>query len=113
MPQKNRHYLCRVDELPENSTKGFSVGEDDAQTVFVVRRDNYFYAYQNQCPHTRVELNWLPDQFMDIENFYIQCSVHGALFQVEDGLCVRGPCANQSLTPVEVEVANGEIFFIR
>jgi len=28
----------------------------------------------------------------------IQCATHGALFLIESGECIAGPCAGQSLT---------------
>ena len=42
-----------------------------------------------------------PDQFLDPSNSLIQCATHGALFLIENGECVAGPCAGQSLTAIE------------
>jgi len=104
-------FLCRTSDIQENSSKGFSVhGNADVQDVFLVRRDDQFYAYKNSCPHTGVTLNWQDDMFMDMDDFYIQCSIHGARFQVEDGLCVWGPCARQSLTTMPIRIENEQIF---
>jgi ketohexokinase len=37
--------------------------------------------------------------------------VHDAYFNIDDGLCVEGPCWNESLTPVAVKLdENGDIF---
>ena len=103
--------LCRIDELEENQAKGLALGADaGVQELFVIKRDSQIFVYKNSCPHTGVNLNWLPDQFMDSEQFFVQCAVHGAKFQVEDGLCVWGPCVNQRLTPVKFRVENGELF---
>ncbi len=101
--------LCRLDELEENQCREFHAG-DEEESFFLVRRHDKIYAYRNRCPHTGVSLNWQPDQFLDFEDHHIQCCVHGALFRVEDGLCLRGPCAGQSLTPVAIDVREGEIF---
>ncbi|MDH5544213.1 MAG: Rieske 2Fe-2S domain-containing protein [Gammaproteobacteria bacterium] len=103
--------LCAMSELQENTPRGFSLGDDpDTQDVFLIKRDGQVYAFKNSCPHTGATMNWLPDAFMDMEGFYIQCSIHGALFNVEDGLCVRGPCVNQSLTPATIRIENQQIF---
>ncbi len=102
--------LCNISDIPEGTTKGFSLTTDNnVQDIFIVNRDNQFYGYENHCPHTGVNLNWQPDIFMDFDNNYIQCSVHGARFNVESGLCVWGPCVNQSLKKIEIEVHNGNI----
>ena len=104
-----RSVLCTSAELAENGEKGISLYHADEQIVLLIRREGQVYAYRNHCPHTGVELNWQPDQFLDNEGFYIQCSVHGAKFEVETGLCVSGPCADQSLLPVSVEEVDGNI----
>ena len=103
-------FLCKINELEENRAKGFSsTGDKEQHDVILIKRDGHIYAYQNHCPHTGVNLNWQPDEFMDLESFYLQCSVHGALFNVEDGLCVRGPCVNQSLMAISTQIINGEL----
>ena len=68
-------------------------------------------AYLNQCPHTGVNLNWQPNQCFDQEQRYLACSLHGALFQPEDGFCVYGPCRGQSLVSVAL-VLDGDSILI-
>ena len=75
----------------------------------LVRRGDGIYAYVNSCPHTGMPMDWMPDQFLDAEGHYIQCATHGALFRLEDGYCVSGPCAGQSLRAVAVEIRDGWI----
>ena len=54
--------LCRADEIPEGAAKGFALTSDvNVQDIFIIHRDNQFYAYKNSCPHTGVTLNWQPD----------------------------------------------------
>ena len=67
-----------------------------------------YVAYLNCCPHTQVNLNWMPNQFLDIESRFLQCSLHGAIFEPQTGLCIRGPCLGQSLTPLPT-VVQGEV----
>jgi nitrite reductase/ring-hydroxylating ferredoxin subunit len=90
-------FLCRSMELAEASSRGF---ETDGQKLFAVRRGGQVYVYLNRCPHRGVGLAWTPDQFLDPSNSLIQCATHGALFLIEDGECVAGPCAGQSLTRI-------------
>ena len=105
----------RPEENPENSSatqqKEDKTGEqDEKQDIFIVNRDNQFYAYKNSCPHTGVSLNWQPNVFMDYDNFYIQCAIHAARFEVESGLCVWGPCVNRSLQKIKLEIIDDKIF---
>ncbi|MCP1417087.1 nitrite reductase/ring-hydroxylating ferredoxin subunit [Pseudomonas laurylsulfativorans] len=89
--------LCAGAELVNDSSRGFDI---DGQKLFAVRRSGQVYVYINRCPHRGVGLEWHPDQFLDPSNSLIQCATHGALFLIEDGECVAGPCAGQALTAV-------------
>jgi len=102
--------VCRCDEVPDPGCREFElqVGETTING-FVVHWRGEWYAYQNSCPHTGVSLNWLPDQFFDPGLEYIQCGLHGALFQPLDGLCIYGPCLGRSLEHLSVMLQAGEI----
>ncbi|MHC8317772.1 Rieske (2Fe-2S) protein [Pseudomonas sp. LB3P31] len=90
-------FFCAGAELPDNSSRGLEI---EGRKLFAVRREGRVYVYINRCPHRGVGLEWQPDQFLDGSNSLIQCATHGALFLIEDGECVAGPCAGQSLTSV-------------
>lgn len=102
--------LCRFDELADPDSRSFAVqmaaGPED---IFIVRRGAHVFAYVNHCPHTGSPLDWLPDQFLSLDRRLIQCAMHAALFRIEDGRCVAGPCAGRALTPVSVTVEEGWI----
>ncbi|WP_425913130.1 Rieske (2Fe-2S) protein [Pseudomonas sp. GWSMS-1] len=91
--------LCAPDELAEGQSRGFEIAEEK---LLVVRKDGQLYAYRNRCPHRGIPLEWLPDQFLDNSASLIQCATHGALFLIESGECVAGPCAGQSLQELAI-----------
>lgn len=102
--------LCRLAEIEEPGAKGFSVEIDGRErSIFVVRREGEVFAYLNDCPHVHAELNWQPDEFLDNDKKLIQCSVHMALFEIDSGYCVAGPCAGDRLTPLDVTVEQGQV----
>lgn len=102
--------LCRLDELPDPGTRGFSVRTGNGvQDIFVVRQGTAVHAYKNSCPHTGSPLDWQPDEFLNLDRTLIQCATHAALFRIEDGECVAGPCAGQALTTHPVRVDAGWI----
>lgn len=98
--------LCHTDQLEAGQAKGFDIG--NIKLVLINHR-NEFYLYRNSCPHRSIPLEWMPDQFLDFEKQYIQCATHGALFRIEDGICVSGPCVEDHLDPVAFEIAEGQI----
>lgn len=105
--------LCGYDELPDPGSKGVCVNINDIEhNVFVVKKNNSIYVYKNSCPHTFGPLDWLPDKFLDSDKNYILCANHGAMFEIENGLCIYGPCKMQSLRSVAYEIIDGVIYFV-
>ena len=88
-------FLCTSAALDEGQSRGFSLA---GNKLLAVRRDGQVYAYLNRCPHRGISLEWQPDQFLDHSQSLIQCATHGALFLIESGECVAGPCAGQALS---------------
>lgn len=104
----SRYQVCRLADLAEPGSYGFEMDIDGERVgVFVVRKANGLFAYRNSCPHTGAPLEWQPHHFLDLDNAFIQCAIHGALFRVSDGYCLRGPCAGDRLDPVQVQVEDG------
>ena len=91
-------FLCPSEALSEGTSRGFEL---DELRLLVVRREGQVYAYKNRCPHRGVALEWQPDQFLDPSASLIQCSTHAALFLIESGECVAGPCTGQLLTALD------------
>lgn len=57
-------------------------------------------------PTREPPLDWQPHQFLDERGELIQCAIHGALFAIETGLCLRGPCAGRSLQALPVQLTD-------
>lgn len=107
-----RTVLCRLDELQDPGSRGVMLQQGERlQDVLVVRRGQGVYAYINSCPHTGSPLDWNEHEFLSLDKGYIQCAMHAALFRLEDGICVAGPCTGASLTAIAVEVEAGLVVF--
>lgn len=105
------HLLCSFDDIPDDGCKGFTIKHHERDlALFLLKRNGEIFAYKNHCPHTGASLNWQPDIFMDFDNLYIQCAIHGARFEVETGLCVWGPCVRQSLIKIDFSIQNNNIY---
>ena len=102
--------LCRLDDIPVPGSGGFTIGRGvDAEEIFVVRDGSGVYAYENNCPHRGGLLDWTPGRFLTRDRKHILCATHGAVFRMNDGYCVDGPCAGRSLTPVAIMLRDGEV----
>lgn len=98
--------ICADSEVADDQFREFQLGE---QPCFLFRRQGRLHAYRNQCPHLGIPLNWMPETFMDLDNCFIHCATHGALFTPESGDCIAGPCEGDRLIPVEVRINKGNI----
>jgi nitrite reductase/ring-hydroxylating ferredoxin subunit len=65
------------------------------------------YAYVNVCPHAGRALNWKPGAFLTRQGNLIMCSAHGAIFEIETGICVAGPCPGARLRALAARVSGG------
>ena len=102
--------ICRLDDLGQSGSRGFSIGTGDWPVRgFVVRINDHFRGYINSCPHARHPLNFKPNQFLTSDGALILCASHGALFEKSTGYCVAGPCAGQSLQTLPLEVSDGYV----
>ncbi|GJM14426.1 MAG: hypothetical protein DHS20C12_28290 [Pseudohongiella sp.] len=93
--------VLNLAELEEGCSKGI---ESNDQYLFAVLKDGVHYLYRNRCPHLGTPLEWEEDRFLDADGALIQCSTHGALFQIEDGHCLAGPCLGKHLQAVPFEL---------
>lgn len=105
-----RKKVCELGELDELSSREFTVQKAGLEKdAFLILFKQQCYAYENSCPHTGVNLNWQEQQFFSYDGLFLQCSLHGALFKPDNGLCVRGPCRGDSLKKIDVVIENGVI----
>lgn len=91
--------ICLTSDIEEGSAKGFPF---NGGKVIIVKKDGSLYAYENRCPHFGINLEVQPDRFFSHDNQYLQCSMHGALFELDTGDCISGPCRGQPLRKVEL-----------
>jgi len=102
--------VCNIDELTNPGSKEFRIGDGDWPFKgFVVRLGDKVFAYQNYCMHVGHPLNWQPDRFLTKDSQQIICASHGAVYEIETGVCVSGPCPGAKLRAVDVEVRDGVV----
>lgn len=110
-PSPSRARLCRLADIADGGSQRFTVAVDGVpQALMAVRRGGRVFVYVNSCPHIGAPLDFLPGQFLDRERTHILCANHGALFRIEDGFCLHGPCAGKSLQAVPAVVEGEDVF---
>jgi nitrite reductase/ring-hydroxylating ferredoxin subunit len=102
--------VCLLDEIDDPGCKEFSIGDGDWPfRGFVVRTGDALFAYQNYCMHVGHPLNWQPDRFLTQDGSRIICASHGAVYEIDSGVCVAGPCPGKMLRAVAVENRDGVV----
>jgi nitrite reductase/ring-hydroxylating ferredoxin subunit len=102
--------LCRLDELADPGARGFSFREDTALFFgFVVRTGDEVRGYVDSCPHAGWRLAGMSDNYLTRDERHLLCSGHGALFRLDDGECVAGPCFGDKLETWAVRIEDGVV----
>lgn len=105
--------LCRAEDIAEGEARGFGPLEGYRRKILVLRRNGTLHAWLDACPHYPggTPMAWKTDAYLNGEKTHIACHSHGALFDMESGECVLGPCLGQQLTRIALTVSDeGEIF---
>jgi len=105
-------HLCHEASIGEGRARGFDPYDTGCDTVFVARHDGRLRAWRNACPHIAgAPMAWRRDEYLDAGGRLIACHAHGARFDPDTGLCIRGPCVGLTLQPLALEIdAHGEVF---
>lgn len=97
--------LIELAELPPEGLSECELMVDgELQSVVLRRQGERLQAWLNICPHAGRRLDWAPGRFL-VDQGRLVCAAHGASFELEQGLCVAGPCKGASLVPVAVTAA--------
>ena len=104
------HILCKTTDIDDPGSKSFDIKiKRKTQSVFLIHKNGNFFAYYNQCPHTGANLEWQQDQFLDLDKELIQCATHDALFLIDSGECIAGPCTGEQLQTIPLIITDNKI----
>lgn len=101
--------LCALVDIPDGGSRRIAP-PGLGRGYLAVRRGASVFVYVNRCPHIGAPLDFRPGQFLNLEKTHILCANHGALFNIDDGRCVAGPCAGDRLEAVATEVRDGVLY---
>ena len=122
---QRRHRAGTTAELARHGVlrARLSPGEDGFPRQALVVRDatGLLRAFLNQCRHLPIPLGPLRaaarrpaaasrDDLLDDAGRHLVCLTHGAMYRVEDGLCVAGPCEGDRLLVLRVSQEGDEIW---
>jgi nitrite reductase/ring-hydroxylating ferredoxin subunit len=113
MKTTNGQRLCRLEVIEDGGSTDMVAEINGERTgLILVRKGDKVYVYINVCPHIGAPLDFTPGKFLNLERTMIQCAMHGALFRIEDGHCIHGPCSGKHLTEVASEVRERDVWLL-
>ncbi|MCH8178558.1 MAG: Rieske 2Fe-2S domain-containing protein [Proteobacteria bacterium] len=112
-PSLEAQPLCASADLVERGDAVLFDVVEFGRTVqaFALRFDDVAVAYLNRCAHVPAEMDWQPGKFWDMDQRFIICSVHGALYDPPQGLCVGGPCVGARLQAIQLREEGGHVYW--
>lgn len=84
-----------------------TIHEVEGRGIALARTENGVTAWDSTCPHA--EFQFGPMRLG--RGCILECPMHGARFNVEDGQVIKGP-ATEPLDPIEVKVEDGVVMVL-
>ena len=104
--------VCALADLPDGSGRMFVFPAGAGEfRLLVLRSGDRCHGYENRCPHFGIPLAARDEQLILKPHESVSCNTHYACFRWEDGFCVFGDCAGESLPAVALVVAEDEVRF--
>lgn len=93
--------VCFVNNIRPGEVKGFLIQN---KQIAICRIKNEYFAFDEICSHQNASLasGWL-------EDYTIECPIHGALFDVKTGEALSLP-AVEDINTYEIKIRGDEIF---
>ena len=105
--------LFQLNDIKSGESTGLTTEVNGTACMLLAVRMGYqIFVYINSCPHTGTPLDFHTGRFLSWDKKHILCSTHGALFKIEDGQCIAGPCCNSYLEAVPVTIEDGNVFTV-
>ncbi len=117
--------ICRLDDLPDGQVTIVHLAPEvpasaaeptatkstaaQARSALVLRSGEAVHAFENRCPHFGTALAQRQEHMIYVPHTSLSCNVHYARFRWHDGYCESGDCQGESLTPLAVELQDGEV----
>ena len=103
--------ICEHDELAEKQFRIFPiVYKGKPHSGFIYRFNDEVHAFLNQCVHMPRNLNCESPTIFDQDKKYLRCSMHGIVYDPENGQSVSTMCNGESLQALRLYLSNNTIY---
>ena len=81
-----------------------------SRSLILIENKQNIFTYMNSCPHIGTPLDLKLGNFLSPNKEHIICSTHGALFTIDTGKCIFGPCKGERLKGVPNIIKNDCVY---
>lgn len=106
------HRVCALSEIPDGGGRMFVVqhSRQGELPLLVLRSGDRCFGYVNRCPHFDIPLAAQDAQLLLTPHIEVKCNTHYARFRWQDGYCLSGDCAGETLPPVALYLEAGDVY---
>jgi nitrite reductase/ring-hydroxylating ferredoxin subunit len=106
--------ICRTFEISDGEARGFNLskmenGQAKPWPIFITRKGNGYYGFENSCPHQGLPLDVTPGEFLDEDGNFLTCGHHQSQFDLDTGHCFIGPCQGKDLPKITLVIDDGDV----
>ncbi|MGB5811922.1 MAG: Rieske 2Fe-2S domain-containing protein [Polyangiales bacterium] len=106
--------VCAGEELKQGDARTVYLGKDvqGLPIVAILLRNSTggLVALRNLCRHLPVPLDGGTGELLTEDRRHLICGTHGALYRIDDGYCVEGPCEGLSLERLACRETNDGVY---
>lgn len=104
--------ICNIDDIKDNGASVYKLNNSNIDYEIIIVRKNFkIHGFKNLCPHANLPLNLNSLEVLSRDKKHLICKNHAALFDIDSGVCVSGPCIGKGLELVNLKIKDEKIFF--
>lgn len=98
--------VCQISDLaaPRPVFAGHDSEGRPREVLVLATPDGEPRAYLNRCRHLPIPLDGGSREFLTDDGTHLRCGTHGAIYRLDDGYCVEGPCEGTWLERVPLRI---------
>ena len=109
-----RVLVCKAEQLRQGEIIAVKLGSNEygipREGLVVVDESGTPHCYLNECKHLPIPLDGGSRDFFDAGGRHLFCGTHGAVYRLEDGYCLEGPCEGEALEAIPLSIEDGVVF---
>ena len=105
---KKGEKICSLDQLINKKAIVIEDNDKYLPGIIIYKNNNIIKSWINNCPHANLTLDLIKGKIQSKDGNLL-CANHGAKFDPETGVCLKGPCKEKYLTIFPFVIENNNL----